>query len=235
MRARNNSDDRSWKGQRCRGRLPSSWDSTRWMRQRKNDSRENRGVHDQRSALRSRRPQRFVELQKMDRRAVCRRSLEMSGDKKVRQVFSNTVQPEVCRCFVSGIAASRKVAQKWLAHTQAPLLRLPIRPEKKLGGGHQSASQKSLNEVWLPAQIKVVKITEETTRKMHFRCEQKELIQAERYFDRHNHRHNLAARSSRGSEAPGAHGFDSLLSESHSGILHDGYIHRAAVSCNRHL
>src|ERR1700684_4614386 len=71
-------------------------------------------MRDQRSALRARRTQRFIELQQMDGRAVCRRRFEMRRDKKLAQIFSNSIEPG----FRCGIVSGKR-AQKWIAHAQA--------------------------------------------------------------------------------------------------------------------
>src|SRR5580658_5095666 len=84
------------------------------MSQQKNDSRENDGVRNQRSPLRARRTQRFIELQQMNRSAVCRRRLEMGRNQKLAQVVSNAVQPRFAGRVVAG-----KRTQEWLVHAQA--------------------------------------------------------------------------------------------------------------------
>src|SRR5580658_645048 len=96
-------------------------------------------------SLRPRWPQRFIELQKVNRGPICRRWFEMRGNQKLPQIFSNTVEPG----FGCGIVAG-KLAQKWIAHAQASVSASSFGPTTS-GGGHQSASQKSRNEVWLPA------------------------------------------------------------------------------------
>jgi hypothetical protein len=126
----------------------------RTMRQKKRKCGKYRGVSDKRSALSTRRPQRFVELKQMNRRAVCRRRLEMRRDKKLAQILANPVQPGISRReFLSGIAAGKRT-QKWLAHAQASVSAPRFGPTTS-GGGHQSASQKSLNRVWLPTKEKM--------------------------------------------------------------------------------
>jgi hypothetical protein len=52
-----------------------------------------------------------------------------------------------------GIIAG-KSAQKWIAHAQASVSASLFGPITS-GGGHQSASQKSRDRVWLPAQKKL--------------------------------------------------------------------------------
>jgi ABC-type phosphonate transport system ATPase subunit len=91
----------------------------------------------------------------MNRRAIGGRRLEMSRYKKLRQVFSNAIQPGIRR-LVAGITASisaRKRTQEWIAHVQASVSASRFGP-KAFGGGYQSAIQKSANEVWLPTKGK---------------------------------------------------------------------------------
>src|ERR1700675_4157587 len=108
-------------------------------------------MRDQRSALRARRTQRFIELQQMDGRAVCRRRFEMRRDKKLAQVFSNSIEPG----FRCGMVAGER-AKKWIAHAQASVSasRFGLTTSR---GGQQSASQKSCNGLWLPA-VKILNI-----------------------------------------------------------------------------
>src|SRR6202166_2151487 len=87
----------------------------------------------------------------MDGSAVGRRRLEMRRNKKLAQVFSNSIEPGFCCGIVAG-----KRAKKWIVHAQASVSASRFGPTKS-GGGHQSVSQKSFNGLWLPA-VKILNI-----------------------------------------------------------------------------
>jgi hypothetical protein len=67
----------------------------RHTQEQENDRSEDCDMRKERSALRARRTQRSVELQKMNWRAVGGRRIEMRGKKKLREVFAHAVKPGI--------------------------------------------------------------------------------------------------------------------------------------------
>src|SRR5579859_2785681 len=63
--------------QRCRSFTECTETSSRPIREQKNDRKKNRCVCEQRSALGARGPERLVEFQEMDGRAVCRAGIQV--------------------------------------------------------------------------------------------------------------------------------------------------------------
>jgi hypothetical protein len=62
----------------------------------KNNHRaENRGMRQERSALRAPSARGLLPSQQMNRRAVCRRRKQWTGKKKLAQVFSNAQKPGI--------------------------------------------------------------------------------------------------------------------------------------------
>src|SRR5580704_10136530 len=106
----------------------------------------------------------------MNWRAVRRRRFEMRRNEKLPQIFSNAVEPG----FRCGIVAGKR-PQKWIAHAQASVSASRFGPTTS-GGGHQSASQKSQDRVWLPAK-KNLRIRKKMNRKTTSRIEQPEPIE----------------------------------------------------------
>jgi hypothetical protein len=218
-----------------RRRIMDAWaNRPRPMGHQKKEGSENRAVGNQGSGLRAHRPQRFIELQEVDGRAVCRRGFEMRRNKKLAQVFSNSIEPG----FRCGMVAGKR-AKKWIAHAEASVSASRFGPTTS-GGGHQSASQKSSEGLWLPA-VKVLSIQREMQARTSRPFERRELIQhgksiqPESHFDRHLHGHNLAARSCSWSKLPRANGLHCFLPEAHAGILNDGNVHGAAIGGDGHL
>src|ERR1700722_9442232 len=117
-------------------------------------------------------------------------------------------------------------------------LRLMVRPDT-VWRRHQSANQKYRDRVWLPAEgissFDEKELEKDQSVSTTRTSQSRELVQPERYFNRHTYRHDLAVRSGRRPELPRAHGLYRLFSESHSGILQDRNIHRPAVRRNGHL
>jgi len=201
--------------------------------QQKKERSENRAVRNQGNALGARRPPRFIELQEMDGRAVCRRRFEMRRNKKLAQVFSNSIEPG----FRCGIVVGN--AKEWIVHAQASVSASRFGPTRS-GGGHQSASQKSSIGLWLPA-VKILSIQRELQARTGHQLERRELIQhgksiePESHFNRHLHGDNLAARSCSWSKLPGANGLDCFFPEAHAGILNDGNVDGATIGSDGHL
>jgi hypothetical protein len=121
------------------------------MRNQKYQRGKGRGVRDERSALRSCWAPAFLKPQEMDGRAICRRGLQVRGDKQLPQIFSHSAHPGFFRRGIRGRIVAEKGAQEWIAHAQASVSASPFGPTT-LAGGHQSATQKSRNKVWLPTE-----------------------------------------------------------------------------------